>query len=119
MDFSNIKEELQYKLLYELIMQSPVLSGNMQYHIQLGYEDDYVIKIEAPFYDMKEFKKKGVIVHTGKSVNGVTDYANWVNEAGGFGSHNKSEHWVNRVINECCNIIAKKYGAIVEGELVG
>lgn len=115
----DIKEELQYSLLWNLVMESPVLSGNMQSFIHLGYGNDgYEIMIEAPFYDAKRWQKDKVIVHTGANKNGVTDYALSVNEVGAFGSHNKSEHWANRVINQCCEEIAKKYHGKVEKRLV-
>lgn len=118
MDFSEIKEFLRNALYFNLITDSPILSGSMQYHIQLGYgADGYEIIIEAPFYDMKEWEKRKVLVYTGESHNGTTDYAVSVNESGGFGRHNASEHWVNRCINAVCQEIATKFGGVVEGEL--
>ena len=114
----DLKEELQYSLLWNLVMESPVLSGNMQSMISLGYGNDgYEVIIEAPFYDMKKWQKQGIIVHTGANKNGITDYAYEVNEFGAFGRHNKSEHWANRVINTCCEEIAKKYGGEVTKRL--
>lgn len=115
MDF---KEELQYSLLWNLVMESPVLSGNMQSMISLGYGNDgYEVIIQAPFYDEKKWRKEGLIVHTGANKNGITDYAESVNDFGAFGSHNKSEKWANRVINGCCEILAKKYGGTVSKRL--
>ena len=114
----DIKEELQYALLWHLVNESPVLSGNMQSMIQLGYGNDgYEIKIPAPFYDATKWKKDKVIVHTGAVIGGLTDYAYSVNEFGAFGTHNKSEHWVNRVLNRICEEVAKKYGGTVEVRL--
>lgn len=114
-----VAEELKYNLYYQLVMQSPVLSGNMQMMISaLGLNgldpmnNEERILITAPSYDDKKWRKEGVIVHTYKY-----DYANTVNEVGAFGSHNKSEHWVNRVINEVCDEIARKYNGKVEGYL--
>lgn len=109
-----IKEELQLLLNWNLIMESPVLSGNMQSLIQMGgIDSNYAILIEAPFYDTKKWQEKHVIVHTGEIKNGYSEYAEWVNEAGGFGTHNKSEKWVNRVCNMCAEQIASKYGGKV------
>jgi len=118
MNLSDIKDVTRSSLLWQLIMDSPILSGNMQYHIQLGYGNDgYEVIIEAPFYDMKQWRKNKTIVHTGETKHGFSDYAQWVNEAGGFGRHNKSEHWVNRSVNDICRSIAIKYGGVVEGVL--
>lgn len=119
MDLSEIKEFAKNALYYNLVLESPVLSGSMQYHIQQGYgADGYEIIIEAPFYDGKRWEKDHVLVYTGETHNGKTDYAFDVNEYGAFFRHNKSEHWVNRVINAVCNNIAQKFNGIVEGELV-
>lgn len=109
-----------YSLLYgTLVMESPVLSGNMQSLIQLGYigSTEANIIIEAPFYDMKLWKDKKVVVHTGKNKKGKTDYASSVNAVGGFGSHNKSENWVNRVCYDVCKVIAEEIGAEVINKL--
>lgn len=109
-------EELQALIYYNLVLESPVLSGNMQNMIDsLGLfgldpvNGESRILITAPSYDMKKWKKEGVIVHDYKF-----NYANAVNESGGFGTHNDSEHWVNRVINRCCEEFARKYGGRVE-----
>lgn len=107
-----IKESLVYNILYNLTMSSPVLSGNMQSFIHLNEFGDGVI-IEAPYYDGKLFREKQVIVHTGKTYRGHTDYAYDVNAYGAFGSHNKSEGWVNRVLNETCAEVAARYGGKV------
>lgn len=113
-----LEQQLQFLCFYNLVMQSPVLSGSMQAHIQLGYTgDEFAIIIDAPFYDMKEFKKNHNLVYTGKVINGMEAYAYWVNEVGAFGRHNKSEHWVNRVLNDCCLMIAGQIGAQVINEL--
>lgn len=106
-------DELYYSIFYNLVLNSPVLSGNMQMFIQQTYPGKE-ITIQAPFYDMKEWKRTGAIVHTGKSINGFTNYAYWVNEAGGFGTHNQSEKWVNRIINLCAIEFAAKIGGRVE-----
>ena len=109
-----IKEELQLMLNWNLVMEAPILSGNMQSFIQLGGIDtNYAILIQAPFYDMKKWRKQGIIVHTGENKKGYEHYADWVNQAGGFGRHNRSEGWVNRVCNRCAEEIAQKYGGKV------
>lgn len=114
-----IVEKIQSLLYSNLVFSSPILSGNMQSFIQLGLITPGTCEIimEAPFYDMKKWKKEGVIQHTGKIVNGHTDYAAWVNDIGAFGTHNKSEHWVNRVCLDVCTAIANEIGAIVINEL--
>lgn len=109
-----------HSLIYtNLMLQTPVLSGNMQRHINVGQIGSAYgeIIIDAPFYDMKAFKKTGAVVHTGKSVKGKTAYAEWVNKSGAFGRHNKSEHWVNRTLYECCLAVANEVGGIVINEL--
>lgn len=113
-----IAEKLRFTCFYNLIMQSPVLSGSMQAHIQLGYGNDgFEIVIDAPFYDQKEFRKHKQLIYTGEVKYGKTAYAEWVNELGAFGRHNKSEHWVNRVLNEACQVVAAEVGGIVINEL--
>ena len=109
-----------YSLVYsQLLFSSPVLSGNMKSHISIVSVEpkEITIAIEAPFYDMNEWKKTGKIVLTGKTYGEITDYAEWVNKSGGFGKHNQSMHWVNRVLNECCLAIANQKGAEVINEL--
>ena len=109
-------EELQLLIYYNLVLESPVLSGNLQNMIDgLGLygldpiNNEARILITAPTYDMKKWKKEKVIVHDYRY-----DYANLLNETGAFGSHNDSEHWVNRVINRCCEEFARKHGGRVE-----
>lgn len=115
---TDLEEKLQFLCFYNLVMHSPVLSGNMQSMIQLGYDAEGVqIIIDAPYYDMEEFRKNRRIVHTGETKNGMSSYALLVNESGGFSSHNKSEHWVNRVLDECCRVIATEIGGEVINEL--
>lgn len=94
-------------LKFYLEEYSPVLSGNMVREIlntEIIKINDHEVMfvIDAPFYDMKKWREKGVIVHTGDVIENVTDYAQSVNDEGGFGSHNESMHWVNRV----CNFVA-------------
>ena len=118
LEMDELKEFLKSSLLWTLVTKSPILSGSMQVHIQPTWSSDgTIIVIEAPFYDQKEWRKNQRLVYTGESKYGFTDYAQWVNDAGGFGRHNKSEHWVNRVVNQVCKEVARKYDGIVEGEL--
>ena len=109
-------DQLHQLIYYNLVLNSPVLSGNMQMFIQQGFSGEYQseIYVKAPFYDMTQWKKTGTIVHTGAVKNGFTDYAFWVNEAGGFGTHNDSEKWINRVLNMCAEEFARKIGGKVE-----
>lgn len=115
---TELQEKLQFLCFYNLVMQSPVLSSSMQNHIQIGYGNDgFQIVIDAPFYDAKEWEKNKQLVYTGAIKNGMSAYAYWVNEVGAFGRHNKSEHWVNRVLNEACLALAGEIGAEVINEL--
>ena len=115
----NDVEKLYSLVLYNLHTQVPILSGNMSMFIQTSqaYGTEFVILIEAPFYDRKEWKKTGMIKHTGETRDGKTDYAQWVNDVGAFGTHNKSMNWVNRVCVEAATAIASEIGATVINEL--
>jgi len=89
---------------------SPVLSGNMRNEINTTHllrvnDHDVLFCVEAPFYDMKKWKETGVIVHTNKKIDKITDYAMWVNEVGAFGSHNESMHWLNRALNDVARVM--------------
>ena len=116
---TNDAEKLYALVFYNLHAQSPVLSGNMLGHIQTSqaYGTEFVIEIDAPFYDEKEWQKNRTIVHTGKTVNGETAYARMVNDIGAFGTRNKSMHWVNRVCVEAAIALASEIGAEVINEL--
>lgn len=116
---NNDAEKLYAIVFYNLHTQSPVLSGNMLSFIQTSqaYGTEFVIMIDAPFYDQKEWEKNKRIVHTGKSYNGMTAYAQWVNDIGAFGTHNKSMHWVNRVCVQSALTFASEIGAEVINEL--
>ena len=115
----NIIEELHSLLYSNLLFSSPILSGNMISNIHTGMQGTNTreIVIEAPFYDIKKWQKEHVVVHTGKTEDGFTDYAWLVNKFGAFGSHNKSEGWVNRAIMEVVETIANKIGAQVINDL--
>ncbi len=115
----DIVEKLHALLYSNLIMQSPVLSGNMQSLIQVGVQGGGTreIIIDAPYYDMKKWEKEKVIVHTGEVKNGKTAYAEDVNLRGAFGRHNRSEGWVNRAIKEVVDTIANEIGAQVIYEI--
>lgn len=110
-----IIDKIHSLLLTTLTIESPVLSGNMKSFIEEVESGKIVIK--APFYDMNKWKKEKVIVHTGAVINGRTDYSEWVNRLGAFGTHNKSENWVNRAIFESVSAIANEIGATVINEL--
>lgn len=118
MDTSQIVEKIHNLLSSNLVMSSPVLSGNMKQHIKASIgTDDRTVIIDAPFYDMKKWEKEHAIVHTGQIINGRTAYAEWVNRLGAFGHRNKSWHWVNRAIIEVVSAIANEIGAEVIYEL--
>ncbi len=103
----------------ELSVNCPVLSGNMKSNIEITdiKDNEITICISAPFYDLKEWKKTGIIKHTGKTIYEKTDYAMWVNNIGAFGRHNKSQYWCNRSIYNSVNTIANEIGAIVINRL--
>jgi len=102
-----------------LKITSPVLSGNMRSGIELESvsENEITISIKAPFYDLALWKKENTIKHTGKSYNGITNYAMWVNDLGAFGRGNKSMHWVNRALNDAVSVYGNEIGAVVINEL--
>lgn len=116
---TNDAEKLYALVFYNLYTQVPVLSGNMASLIQTSeaYGSEFVIVIDAPFYDMKEWEKNKQIVHTGEVKNGRTAYAEAVNAIGAFGKRNKSMHWVNRVCVEAATALASELGADVINEL--
>lgn len=112
--------EMIHSLLYNiLVIESPVLSGSMKSMIQSGMEDPSTreLIIDAPFYDVKRWEKDRTIVYTGDVIQGRTAYAEWVNRLGGFGTHNKSEEWVNRAVHEVVDAIANGIGATVYYEI--
>ena len=115
----NDAEKLYSLVFYNLHAQAPVLSGNMLSFIQTAqaYGSEFVIVIDAPFYDQKEWEKNKTVVHTGKTVDGMTAYAQMVNDIGAFGTRNKSMHWVNRVCVEAAVALAGEIGAEVINEL--
>lgn len=115
----DIVEKLHALLFSNLVMQSPVLSGNMQSMIQTGMQGSATreIIIDAPYYDMKKWNKDKVVVHTGQVINGKTAYAEDVELYGAFGRHNKSQGWVGRAIKEVVEAIANETGAQVVYEI--
>lgn len=115
----SIVEKIHSLLFSNLVLSSPVLSGNMKSMIKSVIQDGDTAKIviDAPFYDMKKWEKENVIVYTGENISGRTAYAEWVNRLGGFGTHNKSEKWVNRAILEVVQAVAGEIGAQVIYEL--
>jgi hypothetical protein len=116
---NNDVEQLQSLIFTKLLNDSPVMSGNMQMHISMGLSgfSNAEVVIEAPFYDLKKWKKTGAIIPTRENKKGMTDYAYWVNKLGAFGTHNKSERWINRSIYEMCLEYANTIGATVINKL--
>lgn len=115
----DIVMSLQSLVFMNLLNDSPILSGNMQMNIQCGLStpSEAQVVIEAPYYDMKEWRKTGNIIRTGQLKNGFSDYALAVNEVGAFGKHNKSEGWVDRTLIEAVETIANMIGAEVINKL--
>ena len=118
---SKLVEKLHTLLSTNLVAQCPYLSGNMVNHISTSYIRDNTsrIMIKAPFYDTNRFRKEGVIVpiKPPEKYKDMRNYALWVNEFGGFATHNKSEHWVNRACYDTVKAIADEIGAVVINKL--
>lgn len=103
--------ELMSLVYTTLKLDCPVLSGNMQNHIE--YEEVSTnfarIGVSGPSYDFEKWVKTGVIEHTNQY-----DYAVSVNNVGAFmGRNTRSKHWANRSIVKACRAVAFKYGAEV------
>ena len=92
-------------LVHEVVkLDCPILSGNMKAYIKIESigQNEMTISISAPSYDLKKWKKTGVIQHTGEY-----DYAISVNKLGAFwGRSRKSQYWLNKSLNKACNIVA-------------
>lgn len=116
---NEIVEKIHSLLASALILESPVLSGNMKQHISSYIPDGNTseIIIDAPFYDLKKWEKTKVIVHTGETINGRTAYAEEVNRIGAFGKKNKSTGWATRTIHSVVDSIANEVGATVIYEI--
>lgn len=93
-----------------LRMDCPVLSGNMQQHIDIETIGNRYTKIvvSGPSYDFQTWKRTKEIIPTHEY-----DYAIWVNEnrTNMFGKTNKSRHWVNDSIRRTCQVVSGGYGA--------
>lgn len=115
----DIVEKLHALLFSNLVMQSPVLSGNMQSMIQTGLQAGNYreIIIDAPYYDMARWNKDKIVIHTGQVIDGKSAYAQDVELYGAFGRHNKSQGWVGRAIKEVVETIANEIGAQVIYEI--
>lgn len=106
-------QQLAFLVKDFLEVQAPILSSNLFRCITKAQlvnvsDNEITFCIDAPFYDMKLWKEKGVIVHTNASPKkwpDITDYAMWLNDAGAFGTHNRSMHWVNRVCYAAAHVI--------------
>lgn len=94
-----------------LLLDCPVMSGNMQHHIEheeVG-SDFTRISISGPSYDIKKWRTTGEIEYDGEY-----DYAVSVNNVGAFnGRSTKSKHWVQKALLKACNAVASAYGAEV------
>lgn len=104
-------QELIVLIYSTLLIDCPVLSGNMQHHIEweeVGHDFARIV-IKGPSYDIHKWMTTGEIERDGKY-----DYAVSVNEVGAFnGRSKKSKHWVDKAIDKACNTIASIYGAEV------
>ena len=119
----NMAEELAKLVKTNLIMGSPVLSGNLKMQNILTqiqpYGNGFKLIISAPLYDVKKWKKTGMIqpIKPSPDFPNITDYAMWLNDRGAFNTHNRSEHWANRSIVQACLVYANQIGAEVINEL--
>lgn len=114
--------EKLYSLVDEnLYLSCPVMSGNMRHHIDvntvLAGDEEVEIVISAPFYDLTEWEKHRRIKFTGEVIDGMHDYAFWVNEIGPFGKGGRDVNWVPRAIYEAVSTVASEIGAEVINEL--
>jgi len=118
---TRVLEQLYTLLNENLYLSCPVLSGNMRNHIDMNTvlkdSEEVEIVISAPFYDLKEWEKNHRIVFTGDIVDGMHDYAYWVNALGAFGKGGRDVNWVHRAIYEVCCAVASEIGAEVVNEL--
>lgn len=106
-----IFEELTALVFTSLVIDCPVLSGNMQHHIKYDKIENTSaeIVVEAPSYNVSKWAKTGVIEYTGDY-----DYAVSVNNLGAFGGKStKSKHWANKSVVKASRAIAGVYDAEV------
>lgn len=94
-----------------LLLDCPVMSGNMQHHIEHEEVGSNFtrISISGPSYDISKWRTTGEIEHDGKY-----DYAVSVNNVGAFaGRSKKSRHWANKAIVKACRMVGALHGAEV------
>ena len=118
MDEINDVEKLYNLILVSLRANAPTLSGNTKnsIHTSRSFGREFTIVIDPEYYDINLWKKTGIL--SNKVIKGgSSSYAASVNEKGGFGTHNKSTHWVNKVCLSCVEQIAAEIGAVVINEL--
>jgi len=99
--------KIQGLLNSNLIINSPVMSGNMQSRIMSRKKDNrtFEIEITAPNYDIAHWQKTDQIV-----IIGDYDYAASVNALGAFGGRStKSKHWVNKTVINTIKTISALY----------
>lgn len=104
-------QELVSLVYSTLLLDCPVMSGNMQHHIE--HEEVGVnftrISVSGPSYDINKWRTTGNIEYNGKY-----DYAVSVNSVGAFGGRSKkSKHWANKSIVKACRAVASSHGAEV------
>ena len=114
--------EKLYNLVDEnLYLSCPVMSGNMRHHIDINTvlkdDEEVNIVISAPFYDLNEWNKNHHIKFTGQIINGMHDYAYWVNALGAFAKGGRDVNWVHRAIYEAVCTFASEIDAEVINEL--
>jgi len=100
-------EALGNTIQSELVIKSPIITGNMKTHISVvdKKEDEITICIDAKTFDMKEWRKSGKFIYDGRY-----NYAEIVNRKG------KSAKWVDRVLEDICSSVGK---ALLEGIFEG
>ena len=114
----NDVEKLYNLILVSLRANAPRLSGNTKssIHTSRQWGREFTIVIDPDYYDVNLFKQTGRIQKVAGK-HGSSSYAQSVNEKGAFGSHNKSMHWINKVVVNCAEQIASEIGAVVINEL--
>ena len=100
------KKEQLANLIVECIKQDfevKFLSQNLINTINVYQKEDetFVIEIPAVMYDLKVFKKKGVVIH-----NNYGSYASRIDSTGGFSGQHKD--YINRSISKAIDLWMKE-----------
>lgn len=101
-------EQLASLIATNLIIDCPILSGNMQSSIKFKdyIEGKATIEISGKSYNISKWEETGKIEYTGEY-----DYAISVNKVGAFGGKSKkSKHWANKSVVNSVKQLASVFG---------